>query len=168
MSEIQSDDFQVLMRGVGSVVRMLGRLRHEIATLQPAAITQVHIPMMTDVLDTIVSDTADAANTYMDVAEKIGQIAETIENPEVSEQLQDCCMKIYEASSFQDLSGQRINKVITALKFIDDQLNRLVEKVEILGDEVSQVSGTDSLLNGPQKKSEAPTQDKIDDLFSSS
>lgn len=85
--------------------------------------------------------------------------------------------EIFEASNFQDITGQRITKVVSTLKVIEEKINALVT---ILGDEVQRAAATDQpnaandgapgdedLLNGPQLPSNAIDQDEIDKLLSS-
>ena len=43
------------------------------------------------------------------------------------EDIQDHATPIFEACNFQDLTGQRISKVVTTLKLIEDHIGRMVE-----------------------------------------
>ena len=88
-------------------------------------------------------------------------------------------MKVYEACSFQDITGQRITKVVSTLKTIEDKVDRLVE---VLGnklpvdthhseegdaEEEDTRVGDERLLNGPQMAEDAISQDEIDKLLAS-
>lgn len=146
--------------------------REEIVALCPDDIRQEHLPAATDQLDAIVEATEEATGTILDAAEKIEDEASKHGAPAITEQV----VRIFEACSFQDLTGQRIGKVVTALKHIEDRLDRMIE---VFGAEVRQArndgagaakSNPDddkSLLNGPQLPSEANRQDEIDALLAS-
>jgi chemotaxis protein CheZ len=79
--------------------------------------------------------------------------------------------KILEACSFQDITGQRINKVVKSIKQIDEKISRLMgvleEKIPGLPSTVLQDTrqGDAKLLNGPQMPDKAISQDDIDKLL---
>ncbi len=147
--------------------------RAEIVALCPDDIREEHLPAAADQLDAIVSATEEATGTILDAAEKIEAEAGKHDIPEITEQV----VRIFEACSFQDLTGQRISKVVSALKHIEDRLDRMVE---VFGDEVRKArkdasratkkvdpNDEESLLNGPQLPGEANRQDEIDALLAS-
>ena len=41
------------------------------------------------------------------------------------ESINDACMRIFEACSFQDITGQRITKVVSTLTYIEERLHGL-------------------------------------------
>ena len=47
-----------------------------------------------------------------------------------AQMLQDATTKIYEACSFQDITGQRITKVVAALKAIDAKVSQIIATFE--------------------------------------
>jgi chemotaxis protein CheZ len=96
--------------------------------------------------------------------------------PEVADQVNEAVTQVYEACNFQDLTGQRITKIVKALKHIEDRVDGLVAA---FGDEIAkhreehpkqeaakQVTDKD-LLNGPQLPDDAGKQDDIDALLAS-
>jgi chemotaxis protein CheZ len=85
--------------------------------------------------------------------------------------------EIYEACGFQDITGQRITKVVKALKDIEEKIDALVEA---FGSEIAKYKKSapeeepepeavtdEDLLNGPQLKEKAQTQEEIDVLLAS-
>lgn len=124
-------------------------------------------------LDSVLESTENAANAIMDAVEAIQNKLETIENEEVKTELETECMKIFEACNFQDLTGQRITKVVGMIKEIDEALKSLIgtltpEEAKKRRDEKLATLDADSLLmNGPQLEGKAPTQEEIDKLFES-
>lgn len=156
-------------------------LRREVASTQAGDIGRKHIPDMTDELDAIVAATADATGTIMDSCEEIEKIAETLDS-EQAEKVTGAVTQIYEACSFQDITGQRITKVVNALKTTEDKVSRLLailqEQVNHQALETEETAAHSArpmktqedkdkaLLQGPQKAGEAVTQDEIDRMLS--
>ena len=149
--------------------------KREIATIKAEFIGGSHIPTATDQLDEVVGATEEATNKIMDCCDAISMIAGT-QSPEVNKQLVDQVTKIYEACNFQDLTGQRITKVVRTLKHIEGQVTTLLKALEDAGFRIPQEDidvlnvsrATDSekhLLNGPQNSNTAIKQDDIDKLF---
>jgi len=145
--------------------------KQEIAAIKPKDITASHIPHATDELDAVVGATEDATNKIMDVCDTMSAIAENCTD-EAKDQLIACTTRIYEACNFQDITGQRITKVVQTLKFIDAKVEALLKA---LGEEIHHENGDGAvadlddekaLLNGPQLPHNAIDQDEIDRLLS--
>ena len=144
----------------------------EIAALCPDDIRYSHLPAATDQLDAIVEQTEKATNTILDAVEKIEAEAGKLDVPAITEQV----TRIFEACGFQDLTGQRISKVVATLKFIEERLDQLLD---VFGDELEHsrhaaaqrdegsIEESDRLLDGPQLPEEANKQEEIDALLAS-
>jgi chemotaxis protein CheZ len=158
-------------------------IRHakaEIAQLRPQDIQDQFIPSATDELDAIVEATESATNDILDAVEKIESLAGSVPE-EASAVITETTTRIYEACNFQDITGQRIGKVVKALRHIEDKVQALVLALGgDLHEEIAvppsapppdaqatpgQVNESD-LLNGPQLKDKAKNQAEIDALFS--
>ena len=118
-----------------------------------------------DELEEIVPAPARAANNIMDAAEANESVAATLE-PAANTALMGAVTKIYEASAFQDITGQRITKVVRMLQSLEDKLASLTDAFgstpELSG---AGRQGDESLLNGPQLMKNASSQSDIDALF---
>ena len=88
--------------------------------------------------------------------------------------MQERVIKIFEACNFQDLTGQRITKVVGTLKFIETHILRMMEiwgGLEafkgIEAETIAQRKGDARLLNGPRIAGESghASQDDIDAMF---
>ncbi len=118
-----------------------------------------------DELEEIVTETARAANRIMDAAEAIEGVASKVD-PASAAALTDAVTNIYEASSFQDITGQRITKVVRALQSMESKLQSLASAFgPVEGDAPALAEGDAALLNGPQLSGGATSQDDIDALF---
>jgi chemotaxis protein CheZ len=145
------------------------KTREEIADLRPEDDSPQLFLSATDELGEIVSETARAANRIMDAAETIETVAAAID-PQNAATLRAATTNIYEASAFQDITGQRITKIVRALQGMESKLGVLLEAFgpDSRGERTdAPVSGDQALLNGPQLESKANDQADIDALFAS-
>lgn len=163
---------------VEALANFIVSAKAEISLLRPEEIKDEHLPSATDQLDAIVSATETATNTIFEAIEKIEELAEKMD-ADTAEKVNNAVTSVYEACSFQDITGQRISKVVNALRHIDVKLEALVEA---FGNEFNDVprpepkdkpKRTDGkadrpdehLMNGPQLPENANSQDEIDALF---
>jgi chemotaxis protein CheZ len=79
---------------------------------------------------------------------------------------------IFEACAFQDITGQRISKVVDALQSFEQRLDRFIGAVRARdaaitdpAERARQERADKLMLNGPQAQQIAPSQDDIDALF---
>lgn len=156
--------------------------KSEIMNLSPEEISDEHLPSASVELDAIVSATEKATNSIMEAAEQIEQAADGI-GGEAAESIVNATTQIYEACGFQDITGQRISKVIAAMQEIEKKIDDLVgvfgddddqareerrRAREKLREERRQEAITEGeLLEGPQLPETAVSQDDIDSLFDS-
>ncbi len=147
----------------------------ELAAIHADAISDEHIPAANDQLDQVVGATEEATNKIMDCCDRISTIAGELP-ADANGKLMEQVTGIYEACNFQDITGQRITKVVRTLKHIEGQILTLVKSLEQMGFQMAKVTGqkldlskaTDPdkhLLNGPQAGADAIKQDDIDKLF---
>ncbi len=116
-------------------------------------------------LNDVLESTETATTAILDAATAISYVAEGDGVPEDARtKIAEQVGRIYEAASFQDISGQRIKKVLAHLTQLEAQLQRLSETAR---SQVAVPKPKDSLLNGPQLAAETPTQDEVDKLFGS-
>jgi chemotaxis protein CheZ len=153
-----------------ALVHYIHSAKREIAALCPDEIRNKHIREATDELDAIVAHTEEATGAILDSAEKIEAIAGKLE-VEPGMQIADAVTRIYEACNFQDITGQRIGKIVTALKTIETKIESLVNAFGA-GQPGAAVAprrpASDAdLLRGPQLPGNAKTQDEIDALLKS-
>jgi chemotaxis protein CheZ len=92
----------------------------------------------------------------------------------IAQDIQDRVIQIFEACNFQDLTGQRITKVMATLKFIEDHVIRMMEiwgGIEAFKDFEDAAHATHDkeirLVNGPRLEEDQghASQDDIDALF---
>jgi chemotaxis protein CheZ len=148
--------------------RYINRTREEIAALRPNDIHGSRIPTAGAELEAVVGDTENATETIMTLAENI--MCADMSDPEAYKAEVDAAMmQIIEACSFQDITGQRVSKVVATLAHIEERVSRFSEVMGVLDAESNQTDKEkwqeENLLNGPQIDGPATGQDAIDALF---
>jgi chemotaxis protein CheZ len=157
------------------------RTKQEIATVHVTGFEGPEMVRVTNELDAIVGGTESATDTILSNAEEIDQLASTLaarlkdeQNQQLVQDMQERVIKIFEACNFQDLTGQRITKVVGTLKFIETHIVRMMEIwggleafKEIEAETIAERQGDAKLLNGPKIAGDAghASQDDIDALF---
>ena len=152
--------------------------KQEIAAIRPDEVKDDFLPKAEIELGAIVEATAEATHTIMDACDGLDGLMSQLEGDAAST-LMDATTKIYEACTFQDITGQRINKVVKTLQHIEARVDKLIEVFEIKVEKSSSTNEQDSnsaennkisdedLLEGPQLKGQGRSQAEIDDLLAS-
>jgi chemotaxis protein CheZ len=147
--------------------RIVARARAEVAEISVGEISGTFIPSAQDELSAIVSHTAAATHEILDCCEALEQVVAA--DAEGSAKLQSAITRIYEACAFQDITGQRIAKVISALAAIEERVSHVTKGYkEAAKPEAPATDGPpsdESLLNGPQLPGLASSQSDIDRMF---
>jgi chemotaxis protein CheZ len=167
----------VLLAELEGLGRTIARAKAEIAALKVEDIRDAHIPSATDELDAIVEHTAHATNEILDCCETLEQMQAELSG-DAADKLQGAVTRIYEACSFQDITGQRIGKVVTALKAIEARISAVVSSASgMVGPEAAppataqprddKRSEGEKLANGPQLPGAGVSQSEIDRLLAS-
>jgi chemotaxis protein CheZ len=167
-----------LLSEVEELAQTLANARAEIAALQADDINDSHIPSATDELDAIVAHTAVATNIILECCEKLDELGPTLTG-EAGQIVQDVTTRVYEACSFQDITGQRITKVVSTLQAIERKVGHIIEvfsrdqvgvaapQFQAAGELAPNVNDPASLMNGPQLPASAMGQSDIDALLAS-
>lgn len=143
-------------------------MRSELAQLRSIEISHNHIPAASDELDAVVEETAQATGSIMDACEKIGEVSSKMPEGEDKSLLEQSVTSIYESCSFQDITGQRITKVVKTLKSIENKVHDIL--VAIGNDGTAKLAPKEekkTLTNGPQLKGGGATQEEIDAILAS-
>jgi len=165
-----------LKKEVVGLFGQLSTMRRELASLHRD--DHADFEALSDVLGAIVENTEAASNTILESVEEIDAIVSRLRSAgdparnSVFDQISGRVNQVFEACSFQDLTGQRIARVVKSLAFIEARINAMVriwgkeELARVVGDMVQEQEGDAALLHGPQRAGVAITQADIDKLFS--
>ncbi|MBV9076709.1 MAG: hypothetical protein JO048_04410 [Methylobacteriaceae bacterium] len=159
-AEPRSDGDGRAMAEVATSMRLMKRAietaRSEVAAIHPA---RGHDPMgrVACALDSVVLATEKATTQILTAVEDIERVASAIGDgrtgrDEAVSTILARVLTLYEACNFQDLTGQRIRKVVHALQFVEQRLDRVItafggiegaEPVRVDGDELASVPALD-------------------------
>jgi chemotaxis protein CheZ len=165
------DDMVASLIDMGDAIQ---RTKREIFSLSGDGDSD-HIGDASMELDAVVESTETATNQILSSAERIQESAfvamERGEAPDELATIDAAVMEIYEGCSFQDITGQRISKVINTLRYIESRVTTMAEawtQASGGGEQAPAASDpgyADPLLNGPAKPGEEMQQDEVDGLL---
>jgi chemotaxis protein CheZ len=165
------EELEELSREIAAVGQYVARLKREIGALRPNEIYRDQLPSAHGDLDSIREVTASSANIIMSAAEAIMTLeASTLDayKAEVEEKV----MQIFEACTFQDITGQRVVRVNDTLGQVEKRLQRFslaVKASDANGgydrDSIMREARREVLIvEGPQNAA-GINQQTIDELF---
>src|SRR6201995_855539 len=159
----------------------INRTKREIAVLHGKSFSGEEMAKVNGELGAVVGGTEEATQQILEAAEAIDQSASAlmkVNSPDqqklLSEEIQERVVSIFEACNFQDLTGQRIKKVMTTMKFIENNITVMMDiwgGVDAIKAHAPPIvdtrEGDDKLLNGPKLADDVghASQDDIDALF---
>ncbi|QQG36142.1 MAG: protein phosphatase CheZ [Micavibrio aeruginosavorus] len=146
---------------------MIDELHAQLGQVSAGEISGQYIPSATDELDAIVEATEKATEGIMEACESIQSLVKA-PGPDLSGKVEEQITRVYEACTFQDITGQRITKIVKTLKKIDERVTGLVSMIEGRVNAVpdqEHASAPATLLNGPALPQNAISQDDIDKLL---
>ncbi|MEM8878793.1 MAG: protein phosphatase CheZ [Pseudomonadota bacterium] len=176
----QIDEARKLKAELDEIHEAIGNTKRELANLHVNGLEGDGMGKVTNELDAIVDGTENATESILAAAESIDNVAAELAASLVQEanraqatDIQDQVIKIFEACNFQDLTGQRITKVVRTLGFVEDRVNRMmtiwggIEEFRGIETDQEEKCGDAALLNGPALPDDASqvSQDDIDALF---
>ncbi|MBV5270658.1 MAG: protein phosphatase CheZ [Afipia sp.] len=157
------------------------RTKQEIAMLHGKSFSGDEMLKVTGELGAVVGGTEEATQQILEAAEAIDQAATALgktsspdQHARLSEEILERVVGIFEACNFQDLTGQRISKVMTTMKFIEHHITVMMEiwgGVDAIKQHAPAILdtrvGDARLLNGPKGLDDVghASQDDIDAMF---
>jgi len=146
------------------IARYIESMRHEIGALQVNDLKNSRIPAAGEELGAIVQATEAATNTIMECAEAV--MAVDASDPAAYKALVDEKMLvIFEACSFQDITGQLIKKVVVITKTVEHELAELLRDNAPPAVREKLASKEAEMMGGPSMPTVALNQDNVDDLL---
>ena len=180
MASIEGDHASLSQRlhdNIEALAEYINSAKAEITEIRVDEINTQYLPEASDQLSAIVGATEKATNEIFDAVETIEGLASKLP-PKKAEGLSEAVTRIYEACSFQDITGQRISKVVTVLQNVETRIDALLRafgtdggtaasEAEALAEEPAAADSEINLLSGPQLDGTGNSQDEIDTLLAS-
>jgi chemotaxis protein CheZ len=159
----------------------ISRTKREIAVLHGKSFNGEEMAKVNGELGAVVGGTEEATQQILEAAEAIDNAATALSSVTsadqqklLGEEIQERVVSIFEACNFQDLTGQRIKKVMTTMKFIENHITIMmdiwggVDAIKAHAPVIADTREGDArLLNGPKTDGDVghASQDDIDALF---
>ncbi|WP_135081021.1 hypothetical protein [Terasakiella sp. SH-1] len=126
------DEVNLLRTEVRALSRSIHDTKREIKALSMSEEDKFSI--VTNELDQIVGATERATVQILNSAERIDDLAQQLRQhspdqfvTQLTDEILENTIGMFEACNFQDLCGQRTTKVVNALKFIEERVERMME-----------------------------------------
>src|SRR5215470_374628 len=114
--------------------RAITRTKEEIAALHISGLDGADGNRVSRELGAVAGGAEHAIQQILAAAEDIDEAANTLsaalkqeQERALAQDIRDQVVRIFEASNFQDLAGQRITKVLATLKFVEERIARMME-----------------------------------------
>jgi chemotaxis protein CheZ len=174
MQRFYEDMDNAVYRELREIAGYIESLKREIGALKANEIKTTRIPAAGQELSAVCKATEAATNTIMECAETI-MAADNGDSAAYKALVEEKMMIIFEACSFQDITGQRISKVVETLQLIDERVSRFSKAIsarEAAGattdterTQVREERNKRLLLNGPQLGGPETSQSEVDAMF---
>lgn len=154
------------------------RTKREIAQIKHESDDGDRFAEASSELDAIINQTEGATQNILHRAEMVQELAWTLREQGVDEAVCDDIdahtTEIFMACSFQDLTGQRTQKVVQVLRYLESRINEMMKIWDVQADEMQvtpdPLNPDDQrpdahLLSGPQFEDKAIKQNDVDALM---
>ncbi len=173
-------DLNKLKSETDSIHRAISHTMREVASLHFGTF-DVERGRASRELDAVVDSTERATQQILDAAESIDEAADTLsaalkgdQEHALTSDIRDHVVRIFEACNFQDLSGQRIAKVLATLTFVEQSVARMLEiwggraaVEDYAAASADERNAEDKLVSGPKLDGDSGhvSQKEIDAMF---
>ncbi len=179
--DVQLAEDEKLRSEILNFFKYIQKMRTEIAQVNSRMDERTHFESASEHLDEIVMSTERATDNILEQLEEIDNIADEIREggnadrmPALCDKINEKTMAAIESCTFQDITGQRVGKIVKSIQFVEERIDAMValwgrDDIETIltevGAEMEMPEGDEALLNGPQLPGESISQDEIDALF---
>lgn len=155
--------------------------KREISSMRHSGFSGEEQASPSNELDAVIKGTEEATDKILTAAEIIESNAANLVNAlnregdhNMALDIQEQAIAIFEACNFQDLTGQRVTKVVSTLKFIEERIDHMIDIwggkesfAGIIPEQQKRKTSYSHLLNGPALEGaiDISSQDDIDAIF---
>jgi chemotaxis regulatin CheY-phosphate phosphatase CheZ len=168
-SERQTQSMDRLRFDLLEMAKAITRTKSEIASIRPNDGAQTDLVVASEALDGIVRTTERATSEILEAAEHVQEAAWTLREEGVHEGLCDeldrRATEIYTACAFQDLTAQRVTRIVHTLRFLEGRLNAMIDIWGTPDGEEAPLAEPRPGLSRDLGTDEALTQSDVDDVI---
>ncbi len=174
---------------LGELAKYINNAKKELQKFAPDELKDNQLPEASDQLEAVVELTESSTQKIMDACEQIQAVESGLRerllmaDPPLDEDLMAAVddsisemdahiVSIFEACNFQDITGQRIQKIVAVMKEVERQVLRMVivfgldkKKDNLKEEDKKEMTSDADLLNGPQLPGNSLEQEDIDELL---
>lgn len=167
--------------GLADMAEAIEKTKREIAQMRSDRTDRGRVEQASAELDAIVGHTEEATSEILSAAESIQEIGFEIREDETLDTakldlIDERATEIFMACSFQDLTGQRISKVVNVLRFLEIRVNAMMEIWGFTEEEIKKTlsevdhaeeehSEDNPPMLGPMLPGQGVDQNSVDSLF---
>jgi chemotaxis protein CheZ len=151
------------------------RIRADVVSIGPGAESSASLRAMNDQLLAVIDNATSSANRILTACEQLDEVAKQMPGLR-GRRISAVIARIYEACSFQDLTSQKVAKVVSLLSEIETKIDHLalalgvhpeqdVPPAEVTAAELMEKPNDVSLLKGPPIPGQGMDQSEIDRLL---
>ncbi len=159
---------EMMKKELEGMAEAISQTRSEIASIRPEVASSNRIMAATEELDVIVTATERATSDILGAAENIQNTIPELRAASVDDVLCDRLeaqvTDIFTACTFQDITGQRTNKVVNVLRYLEQRVNSMIE-IWGVPDPQSEAPEDQLLNSGPAREGEGVSQDDVDKML---
>ena len=174
------ENLDAIRSEIARMVNTIDQAKVEIAAIKHPLAEDDQMMVASNQMDSIVNATETATHTILGASEMVEDVIKRMvaidpENGDLlalSEEAGGHLIRVMEACGFQDITGQRVTKVVKTLRFIEDRVASIIGiwGVDAFADiavesEEEKLEGEAALLQGPQDVGQGISQSDIDALF---
>lgn len=177
--EIDEEEEADVRVEIAQMVRSIGKTKSELAAIKHPMGDDDRIKAASSELDEIVIGTQTATEDILRSTEHVGELLDEIlaRHPTderlytLTEEAGQELVNIMESCSFQDITGQRVTKVVNTIRYIQDRILAMIgiwgadAFIDLPVQEETPAEEGEALLNGPALSGEGLSQSDIDALF---
>lgn len=125
-----AQDVDRLRLDLKEMATTIARTKTEISAIHAVEQEHSHLFVASEALDAITRQTEQATSDILAAAEHVQEAAWTLRedgaNPDLCDDLDRRATEIYTACSFQDITAQRIAKIVQTLRYLEGRINGMI------------------------------------------
>lgn len=165
-NHVNDEKEKEIYRQIEMLSAQIFSLKRDMSNISEESLSDNFIPEINMELLSVVAHTERYVIKILESADQISHICSKITDEKLRQELMVSAVTIIENCNFQDLTGQRIDRIINKLTEIESVIYKMLHALRPEKHLRTRIySKEHHLLNGPQHEEKTPSQCDIDDLF---